>query len=425
MTDLGLVPRPATEYRSRLLGIHPLLGMCRPCLWDRDVVPSREEAAAADAADPLCRFRREFRLPTGVVYLDGNSLGPPSTRVLDALAGLQEQWGTQLVTAWDEWVDLPMRTGDSLGSTLLGAATGQVVVCDSTTINLFKLVAAALTLQPDRSTIVVDGASFPTDRYIVDHLGADVREVEGGPLDAALEPLLDTDVALVVLSAVDYRTAELADIAAVTSAAHATGALVLWDLSHAVGVLPLDLDRSDVDFAVGCTYKYVNAGPGSPAFLYVRHDLQDVAAPIPGWFGHADQFAMEHRYRPAPGVARFLTGTPNVPGTVAVAAAVDLLRDASITAIRDKSVALTQYAIELADRLPPTLGFGVASPRDPARRGSHVALRHPEASAVCDALRKANVITDHRPPDIVRVGLAPLYTRFIDVWDAFEAIASR
>ena len=304
---------------------------------------------------------------------------------------------------------------------MLGAAAGQVVVCDSTTINLYKAVSAALALRPRRSTVVIDAASFPTDRYIVDRLGGRVRARERHEvLDA-----LDDDVAALVLSAVDYRTAERADVAGFTAAAHAAGALLVWDLSHAVGALPLTLDADGADFAVGCTYKYLNAGPGSPGFVYVRRELQDAPNPIPGWFGHADQFAMEHSYRPAGSIARFLTGTPNIPGTVSVGAGIALLGDAGIDRIRSKSIALTSWAIELADSLPAELGFEMATPRDPSRRGSHVALRHAEAQQVCADLAKADVITDHRPPDIIRLGFAPLYTRFVDVWDAFETLRRR
>lgn len=378
---------------------------------------SRSDAEAADAADPLRAFRDEFDLPEGVIYLDGNSLGPPSKRVLAALDDVQGQWARELVTAWDRWIDLPLRVGDRLGETLLGAAPDQVAVCDSTTVNLYKLIAAARTLRPERSTIAVDAASFPTDRYIADQLGSRVREVDVANVDDSL----DNDVAAVVVSAVDYRTADLADVVRVTDAVHAAGALVLWDLSHAVGAVPLDLDGAGVDFAVGCTYKYLNAGPGSPAFLYVRHEHQHVGTPIPGWFGHADQFAMERSYRPADGIARFLAGTPNIPGTVAVGAAVELVHEAGIDRLRAKSIAQTGLAIELAE----SAGLDVATPRRPEHRGSHIALRHHDAAARCAALQQRRVITDHRPPDIIRLGIAPLYTRFVDVWDAFEVISAR
>jgi kynureninase len=227
---------------------------------------------------------------------------------------------------------------------------------------------------------------------------------------------------MVVVSAVDFRTAELADVGVLTRTAHDHGALVLWDLSHAVGVVPLTLDAWNVDFAVGCTYKYLNAGPGAPAFLYVAKRLHDnVVQPIPGWFGHVDQFAMEADYRPAPGIARFLTGTPNIPGTVAVDAGVGLLAEAGLDHLRAKSIALTTLAIDRAD----ALGLEIATPREANRRGSHVAVRHPNAAALCAALaRERGVITDHRPPDIVRLGFAPLYNRFVEVWDAFDAVGS-
>ena len=381
---------------------------------------SHAEAEAADAVDELRSFRDQFALPADVIYLDGNSLGPPSASVLASLRDIQQEWSTSLVTGWDRWLALPSQVGDSLGETLLGARAGQVIVADSTTINLYKTVAAALALQSTRSVAVIESGSFPTDRYIVERLAPAIRVVPLTEVTSAL----DTDVALVVLSAVDYRSAVLADIDGLTRAAHDVGALILWDLSHAAGVVPLELDTWGVDLAVGCTYKYINAGPGSPAYLYVNRALHDrVTQPIPGWFGHTDQFAMEAEYRPADGIARFLTGTPNIPGTTAVAAGVRVLADAGIDRVRQKSEALTELAIERADALLPSLGFDVESPRTAEHRGSHVALRHECARDVCAALaRDHRVITDHRPPDVLRLGFAPLYTRFVDVWDAMQAI---
>jgi len=381
-------------------------------------IESRDQAIAADAVDELRGFRARFRLPAGTIYLDGNSLGPPSDAVERAVGDIEDEWATALVTGWDRWVALPLSIGDDLGSALLGAGAGQVVVTDSTTVNLYKAVAAALVLRPGRSCIVLEDEGFPTDRYVVTQLGPAVRRV---PLPD-IEGAIDDTVALVVVSAVDFRSAELADVEAITRAAHACGALVLWDLSHAVGAVPLQLDAWDVDFAVGCTYKYVNAGPGAPAFIYVAHRLHDsVTQPIPGWFGHADQFAMETEYRPADGIARFLTGTPNIAGTVAVGAGVALLDTAGLDRLRRKSIALTELAIERAD----ALGVQIATPREPARRGSHIAVRHRRAADLCTALAERHrVITDHRPPDIVRLGFAPLYNRFVEVWDAFDAIAA-
>ncbi|MEY2421950.1 MAG: kynureninase [Acidimicrobiaceae bacterium] len=383
---------------------------------------SRNDAVEADAGDELRSFREQFALPAGVIYLDGNSLGPPSTSALKALREIQEEWGSSIVTGWDRWIDLPAQVGDLLGSTLLGAAPGQVIVADSTTINLYKAVASALGLRADRAVTVIEHGGFPTDRYIIEQLSREVRVV---PLSEAA-PALDEQVGLVVLSAVDYRTAALADLAGLTRAAHEAGALILWDLSHAAGAVPLELDEWGVDFAVGGTYKYINAGPGSPAYIYVRRSLQElVSQPIPGWFGHADQFAMEAVYRRADGMRQFLTGTPNIPGTAAAAAGVRLLGDAGMDRIRHKSTALTELCIERADTVLSALGFELATPRDAARRGSHVALRHARAEEVCAALaRDHRVITDHRPPDILRLGFAPLYTGFVDVWDAMSAIES-
>ena len=385
-------------------------------------IASRGDAEAADAADEMRSFRAEFELPADVVYLDGNSLGPPSVSTLGALSKIQDEWAMSLVTGWDRWIGLPLEVGDLLGETLLGAAAGQVLVADSTTINLYKAVAAARSLRPDRARVVIEEGGFPTDRYIVEQLADETRVAPTADIMGAL----DNDVAVVVLSAVDYRSAALADVAALTRAAHNVGALILWDLSHAAGAVPLHLDDWNVDFAVGCTYKYINAGPGSPAFIYVSRALVDtVVQPIPGWFGHADQFAMETDYRPAAGIGRFLTGTPNIPGTAAVDAGVRLLARAGIERIQRKSAALTEFAITRADALLPELGFKVASPRDVMCRGSHVALCHSRASEVCVALaRDYRVITDHRPPDILRLGFAPLYTRFVDVWDAMDAIES-
>lgn len=377
---------------------------------------TREHAEALDAADDLAPFRSRFRLPDGTIYLDGNSLGPPSDAVDAALASLREQWEADLVTGWDRWLSLPLTVGDALGAGVLGASAGRVAVADSTTINLYKAVAAALSRQPTRSVVVLDRASFPTDRYIVAQLASDVRAV---PVDE-IASSLDYRVAVVVASAVDYRTAALAPLEAITEAAHRAGALVVWDLSHAAGAVPLYLDEWDVDFAVGCTYKYLNAVPGAPAYLYVTERLHDVRQPIPGWFGHVDQFAMEDTYRPASGIARFLTGTPNVPGTVAVEAGVRTVAEAGIDRIRAKNIALTELAIARADEL----GLDVASPREATTRGSHVAVRHADAAELCAALVAAGVVCDFRPPDIVRLGFSSLYTRYVDAWDGVTACAA-
>ncbi len=332
-------------------------------------------------------------------------------------------------------MDLPRQVGDLLGEHLLGAAPGQVVVCDSTTVNLYKLAWAALDARPGRPVLVTDDDNFPTDRYVLDGHRRPVRRPAppdphrprtrgSGPADvrAAIGP----DTALVCLSHVAYRSGALADMAAITRLAHDAGALVLWDLCHSAGSVPVDLDGCGADLAVGCTYKYLNAGPGAPAFLYVRRDLQDqLTQPIQGWFGQQDQFTMGPRYEPAPGIGRFTTGTPNIPGTVAVQEGTRLLAEAGIQALRAKGIALTSYLIELADAWLAPLGCGLASPRDPARRGSHVTLRHPEAGRISQALIRAGVIGDFRAPDRLRLGPAPVTTRFTDVWDALDTLRTR
>ena len=314
----------------------------------------------------------------------------------------------------------------------MGAAPGQVVVSDSTTVNFYKLLIAALDARPGRSTVVGDPRNFPTDRYVVEGVAAArrlaVRPIASdpiaGPTAADVAAAVDGDTAVVTLSHVDYRSGALADMAAITSVAHDAGALVIWDLCHSVGSVAVELDACDVDLAVGCTYKYLNGGPGAPAFLYVRRDLQpELMQPIWGWFGQRDQFEMGPSYQPTDGITRFLTGTPSVLALSAVDAAATVIADAGIEAIRAKSVALTSLMIELADTHLAELGFTVGTPRDPAHRGGHVTLRHPDAYRVCRALvEQHQTIPDFRTPDGVRLGLSPLTTRFVDVWDGVDAI---
>jgi len=396
---------------------------------------NRRSAEQLDADDPLAGFRSRFLVPDPeLLYLDGNSLGRPPLATLERVgAVLRDEWGDRLIRSWNEhWYDLPGRVGDLIGTALLGAAPGQVVVADSTTVNFFKLAVAALDGAGGRRVVVTDRHNFPTDRYVLEGLasagGAEVRFVTfdeiDGPTPAAVEAALDDDTALVTLSHVDYRSGALADMAAVNDVAHRAGALVLWDLSHSAGAVPIDLDGSGTDLAVGCTYKYLNAGPGAPAFLYVRHELQErLRPPVWGWFGQRDQFAMGEGFDPLPGVGRFLSGTPNVIGTVAVETGVALLAEAGIDRLRAKSVALTEATIALAGQWLAPYGVTVASPRQAARRGSHVSLAHPDGYRVCRALiDEAGVVPDFRPPDRIRLGLAPIYTRFVDVWDALERL---
>jgi kynureninase len=393
----------------------------------------RSVAEALDRHDPLAPFRDRFPIDSsGPIYMDGNSLGPPAHAVRDAVyAGLRE-WQTRLVGGWSGWIDLPGQVGDRLGA-LLGAGPGQIVVCDSTTVNLYKLADAALSFQAGRTVIVGDANDFPTDRYVLAGLAearrCELRLVASDPVTGLgldqLADAMDTRTALVCLSHVNYRSAARLDLAAVTEAVHAHGALILWDLSHSAGAVPVGLDSAGVDLAVGCTYKYLNAGPGAPGFLYVRRPLApDLRQPIWGWFGQQDQFDMGPRYHPSPGGGRFLTGTPPILGLFAVAAGVDLLLEAGIDRLWSKSQALTGLLVSLANERLGAAGARLASPGDPERRGGHVSISHPHAWPWCSAvIARGLVVPDFRPPDIIRLGPAPLYTRFVDVFDAVERLA--
>jgi kynureninase len=396
---------------------------------------TRAEARRLDAADPLAALRARFVIPDDdLVYLDGNSLGRLSEPAVARLQEVvQDQWGSRLIRSWNEsWFDLPQRVGDFLGEHFLGAAPGQVVISDSTSVNLYKLAAAALDARPGRRVIVSDKNNFPTDRYVLEGLardrGLELRLVEfdelAGPTAAQVAAVVDEETALVSLSQVDYRSAALADLASINEVVHEAGGLVLWDLCHSVGAVPIELDASGTDLAVGCTYKYLNGGPGAPAFLYVRGELTaTLRQPIWGWFGQNDQFAMGQDYDPVRSATRFLVGTPQVIGVSLVDAGARLLAEYGIKALRAKGVALTGYAVELHDAWLAPLGFTLASPRDPATRGSHVSIQHQEAYRLCRALiEHENVIPDFRAPDRVRLGLAPATTRFTDVWDAFDAL---
>ena len=391
----------------------------------------RAAAEELDAADPLARFRDRFvRADPSLIYLDGNSLGmlPEVTaRRISEVVG--QEWGAGLISSWAHWMDLPQQVGDLLGHHLLGAAPGQVVIADSTTVNLYKLAWAALDDRPGRPVIVTDDDNFPTDRYVLEGVagqrGAQLRlihtDMDDGVSEQAVRSAVGADTALVSLSHVAYRSGALADMAALTAVVHDAGALVLWDLCHSVGSVPVELDSSGADLAVGCSYKYLNAGPGAPAFLYVREGLQGrLRQPVQGWFGQRDQFAMGPGYDPAPGIARFLSGSPNVIGTVAVEEGARLLGEAGIGALRAKGMLLTDYLITLADAWLTPLGCVLASPRDAGRRGSHVSLRHPEAWRISQALIQAGVVGDYRTPDRLRLGPAPISTRFTDVWDALK-----
>ena len=392
---------------------------------------SREYAAALDAEDPLASLRDAFvNDDPELIYLDGNSLGRlPKASAERITQVVREEWGAGLIRSWSDWIDLPARAGDLIGSALLGAAAGQVVVSDSTTVNLYKLAVAALDARPDRTVIVTDDDNFPTDRYVLEGLaaqrGIELRVVhtdidEGLDLEV-LRAAVDESTALVSVSHVAYRSGALLDMRAVNEIAHNAGALVLWDLCHSAGAVPVELDATGADLAVGCTYKYLNGGPGSPAFLYVRDELRErLRQPIWGWFGQREQFAMGPSYDPVPGIGRFLAGTPAVVGIAAVEEGVRLLAEAGIDRLRAKGLALTGYVIELAKAWLP--GLELATPADPRRRGSHVSLRHDEAWRITQALIADKVIPDYRTPDRLRLGPAPISTSFTDVWNGLDRL---
>ncbi|MEV7805228.1 kynureninase [Microbispora sp. NPDC088329] len=392
------------------------------------MVLSRAECQDLDAKDPLAGFRDEFSLPPGVVYLLGNSLGALPRHTPQKVAHTVEtEWGVHLGASWNTagWWDMPQTTGDRIAP-LIGARPGDVLAGDSTSVNIFKLVTAALPLRPGRRVIVSDLDNFPTDRYVVEGaaraLGAyEIRDIgEGG---RSLEDALGEDVALVLLSHVDYRTGAARDMAAVTERVRAAGALMMWDLCHSAGALSVRV--GEADFAVGCTYKYLNAGPGAPAYLYVAPRHQDaVHNVLSGWHGHAAPFDFEPHYRPAAGVRRFATGSPPILSYAALNASLDIWERVDLGEVRAKSVALTSLFIDLLDEIvDPGLGLALATPRDPERRGSQVSYRHPQGYPVVRALADRGVMGDYREPDFVRFGFAPLYLRHVDVYDAATALA--
>jgi kynureninase len=381
-------------------------------------VVRREAAEALDAADPLAGFRERFAIADEhLIYLDGNSLGRMPLATRERLAALAREWGDRLVTGWHDWIDAPRRTGDVLAG-LLGARPGEVIVCDSTTVNLYKLCAAALDERGHR-LLATDRGNFPTDRYVLEGLAAR----RGAELQITHAPAMWSD-ALIVRSHVDYRSGALADMPSFTAAAREAGSTLIWDLCHSAGAVPVDLRGAGAELAVGCTYKYLNAGPGAPAFLYVAEELQErLRSPIWGWFGQRDQFEMDRAYDPVDGIGRFLAGTPAILDLAAVEEGVRLTTEAGVDRLRRKSVALCELIVTLHDEWLAPLGFELGSPRDPARRGSHVSIRHPEAWPICRAMiERAAVVPDFRGPDVIRLGVAPLYTRFTDVWDALDRV---
>ena len=375
---------------------------------------TRDEALALDDADPLAAWRDEFVIADpAVVYLDGNSLGMMPKRTVARLERvMRDEWATGLIRSWDHWVDLPQWVGDRLAP-LIGAHAGEVVVHDSTTVNIYQLVDAACALNPERSVIAIAPGDFPTDRYVV----AGIAAARGAQVRDDFDRL--DDVAVMVRSVVDYRTAEVADVAGETARADAAGAIVLWDLSHAAGAVAVDLGAAGVQLAVGCTYKYLNGGPGSPAFSFVARDLQaTLPQPIWGWFAQAEQFKMGPTFQPQPDIRRLLLGTPSILALAAADEGIAVTAEAGMEAVAAKARALTGFALDLCDH------FGLASstPRDPSRRGGHVAVHHPNADRLVAELAGRGVITDFRGPDIVRIGCSPLTTRFVDVFDGLTRL---
>jgi kynureninase len=395
-------------------------------------------ASKLDAADPLARFRSRFVAaddPAVLAYLDGNSLGRPLAVTAERLASFVDgAWGRGLIRSWDEaWLAEPLTVGDRLAEVVLGAAAGQVIVADSTTVLLYKLIRAGLSVRDGRDEVIIDRGNFPTDRFVVDGIAAEcglnVRYLTAphasGVRLADVESALSERTALVVLSHVAYRSGFIADMAAITGAAHDAGALMLWDLCHSAGALPVELDACGVDLAAGCTYKYLNGGPGSPAFCYVAARLQEkLRQPFLGWMGASDPFAMGPDYQPATGIRKFISGTPPVLAMQPLKDMLELIAEAGLAEVRRKSVALTEQAVALADELLVPLGATVASPREAAERGSHVTVDHPLFAEVTAVLWQRGVIPDFRPPDGIRIGLSPLSTSFAELERGVEAIAA-
>ncbi len=379
----------------------------------------------ADLTDVLASKKEAFQLPEGVIYLDGNSLGVLPKHVPGRIAEVVSgEWGTSLIRAWNthSWIDLPARTGDRIAR-LIGAPAGSVVACDSTSVNVFKVLSAALSLRPERKVILSDNGNFPTDLYVASGLkllldkGHELRIVDPQDVGASITP----EVAALMLTQVDYRTGRVHDMADLTRRAHAAGALAIWDLAHSAGALPVDLTAARADFAVGCGYKYLNGGPGAPAFLYVAPDLQGrVTSPLTGWMGHEAPFAFDLDYRPVTGISRMTVGTPAILALSALHAALDVFDDVDMADIRRKSVSLSELFITEVEAKCPQLQL--ASPRDPEARGSQVSFRFEDGYAVMQALIARGVIGDFRAPDIMRFGFTPLYLSHRDIVEAVEIL---
>ena len=390
--------------------------------------PLPEEILALDMHDPLAALRSRFHLPEGVIYLDGNSLGPlPRTARERLIEVVEDEWGNGLIRSWNSagWIELSQRIGDKIAH-LIGAQPGEVIVADSTSINLFKALAGGLALRPDRRVIVSERENFPTDLYMAQGLNALLgsrHELRLAEADAIAEAIAG-DTAVVLLTHVNYRTGRMHDLAGLTRCAHERGALVIWDLAHSTGAVPVDLNGAGADFAIGCGYKYLNGGPGAPAFIFVaRRHQTSFRQPLSGWMGHAQPFAFECGYRPAEGIVRALCGTPPIVSLAALECGVDIALEAPMPIVRAKSLALTDLFIALVEQRCAGHGLRLVTPREHDRQGSQVCFAHCDAFPIAQALIARGVIGDFRPPDILRFGFAPLYLRYADVWDAAHVLA--
>ena len=390
--------------------------------------PDLDTVRSWDASDPLRDRRARFALPQGMIYLDGNSLGALPRATADRIADtVTRQWGRDLISSWNKngWIDAPARLGARIAP-LIGAAADEVIVADSTSVNLFKLLAAACAARPDRGTILTEPGNFPTDLYVANGVAQmmpdrRVRTMAAEEIAAAI----DADTAVVLLTHVHYKTGAMLDMAAITAAAHRAGALILWDLSHSAGAVDVDLNGCGVDLAIGCGYKYLNGGPGAPAFLFVARSVQEtLSSPLSGWMGHAAPFDFGDDYAPAPGIRRFLCGTPPILAMSALDAGLDTFGETGMAQLVAKSRALGDLLIAGIEARCARHGFSLVTPRDPAARGSHVSIAHPHAWEICQALIARGVVGDFRAPDVLRLGLTPLYTSFEDVWQAVELLAA-
>ena len=384
-----------------------------------------EDLKNLDQQDPLSEYREGFNLPKNTIYFDGNSLGPVPKTTLNHLNNtINEEWGSDLINSWNkaDWINLPQTLGNKIAP-LLGAKAGEVIVVDSTSINLFKVLTSALRLNENRKKILSESTNFPSDLYILEGLNRISNNQYECVLieddDNNIEKYIDSSTAVVMLSHIDYKTGRISDMKKITDYAHNKGALVVWDLSHSVGVMPMDLHNIGVDFAVGCTYKHLNGGPGAPGFLYVRNDLiEKVTQPLSGWLGHSDPFAFDREYKPANNINKFICGTPSILAYKAVESGLNVFEGISMEQVREKSIQLSEVFIELINQECDEFEFKLFSPNDSNLRGSQISYMHENAYPIMQSLISSGVIGDYREPNILRVGISPLYMRYEDVWNA-------